>query len=64
MVRSERHGALGATLYQEHLLLPGSMQEMIDDLLRQEAELAAQEGRSPRDLEELKRAQSEHPAGR
>jgi acyl-CoA thioesterase II len=60
----DRHGALGATIYQEHLLLPGSAQNMVDDLLRHEAELAAREGRPPRDFEELKRAQSEHPAGR
>jgi acyl-CoA thioesterase-2 len=60
----DRHGALGATLYQEHLLLPGSMADMVEDVLRQEAALAAQEGREPRDFEELKRAQSQHPADR
>ncbi len=58
------HGALGATLYQEHLLLPGAMSEVAEAVLRREAEAAAQEGRAPRDLEELQRAQWEHPAGR
>jgi acyl-CoA thioesterase-2 len=60
----DRHGALGATIYQEHLLLPGSMAEVVEEALNREAELAAQEGRSPRDIEELRRAQWEHPAGR
>jgi acyl-CoA thioesterase-2 len=60
----DRHGALGATIYQEHLLLPGTMADMLEDVLRQEAELAEREGREPRDLEELRRAQLEHPAGR
>ena len=60
----DRHGALGATIYQEHLLLPGTMADMLEDVLKQEAELAEREGREPRDLEELRRAQLEHPAGR
>lgn len=60
----DRHGTLGATIYQEHLLLPGTMEDMLDDVLRHEAEQAAREGRRPRDLEELKRAQEEHPTGR
>jgi acyl-CoA thioesterase-2 len=59
-----RDGLLGATLYQEHLLLPGAMSELVENVLRHEAELAAQEGRSPRDLEELQQAHREHPAGR
>jgi acyl-CoA thioesterase-2 len=59
----DRHGALGATIYQEHLLLPGTMADMLEDVLKQEAELAEREGREPRDLEELRRAQLEHPAG-
>ena len=57
-------GSLGATLYQEHLLLPGAMSELVDGIVRQEAEVAAKEGRAPRDLEELQRAHLEHPAGR
>ena len=57
-------GTLGATLYQEHLLLPGAMSQLVEGVLRQEAEAAAQEGREPRDLEELQRAHREHPAGR
>ena len=60
----DRHGALGATIYQEHLLLPGTMADMLEDVLKQEAVLAKREGREPRDLEELRRAQLEHPAGR
>ena len=59
-----RTALLGATLYQEHLLLPGAMSELVDGVLRHEAEVAAQEGREPRDLEELQRAHREHPAGR
>jgi acyl-CoA thioesterase-2 len=57
-------GTLGATLYQEHLLLPGAMSEVAATILRHEAEVAAREGRAPRDLEELQRAHREHPAGR
>ncbi len=57
-------GSLGATLYQEHLLLPGALSELVEGVLRNEAEVAAQEGREPRDLEELQRAHREHPAGR
>jgi hypothetical protein len=54
---------LGATLYQEHLLLPGAMSELVENIVRHEAEVAAQEGREPRDIEELQRAHREHPAG-
>jgi hypothetical protein len=57
-------GLLGATLYQEHLLLPGAMSELVDGIVRREAEEAAQEGRAPRDLKELQEAKWEHPAGR
>jgi acyl-CoA thioesterase-2 len=60
----DRDGLLGATLYQEHLMRPGSMSDVVEDVLRQEAELAAKEGRAPRDLEQLRQARSEHPAGR
>jgi len=60
----DRHGALGATINQEQLLLPGSMSDIVEDVLRQEAELAAKEGREPRDLKELQQAQRDHPAGR
>jgi acyl-CoA thioesterase-2 len=56
-------GSLGATLYQEHLLLPGALSELVEGVLRHEAEAAAQEGREPRDLEELQRAHREHPSG-
>jgi acyl-CoA thioesterase-2 len=57
-------GTLGATLYQEHLLLPGAMSELTESILRHEAEMAAQEGREPRDLEELQQAHREHPSRR
>jgi acyl-CoA thioesterase-2 len=57
-------GTLGATLYQEHLLLPGAMSEVAATILRHEAAVAAQEGREPRDLAELQKAHREHPAGR
>ena len=60
----DRDGVLGATIDQEQLLLPGSMTEIVEEALRREAELAAREGREPRDFEELRRAQAEHPAGR
>jgi len=38
--------------------------DIVEDVLRQEAELAAKEGREPRDLKELQQAQRDHPAGR
>jgi acyl-CoA thioesterase II len=57
------HGVLGATINQEQLLLPGSMSDVVEEVLRQEAELASKEGREPRDLEELQQAQRKHPAG-
>ena len=60
----DRHGALGATIYQEHLLLPGSTTEVIEDVLRFEAEAASREGRQPRDLEALRAARAERPARR
>ena len=60
----DRHGLLGATLYQEHLMRPGSMSDLVEEFLREETELAAKEGREPRGIEELRRAQKEHPAGR
>jgi hypothetical protein len=60
----DSNGLLGATLYQEHLLLPGAMSEVAEAVLRREAELAAREGREPRGMEELQRAHREHPAGR
>jgi acyl-CoA thioesterase II len=60
----DRHGVLGATINQEQLLLPGSMSDVVEEALRREAELAAKEGREPRNLEELRQAQRDHPAGR
>ncbi len=60
----DRHGVLGATVYQEHLLLPGSMSDVVDEVMRAEVELAAKEGRDPRNMEELRRASWEHRAGR
>jgi acyl-CoA thioesterase-2 len=57
----DRDGRLGATLYQEHLLLPGSMADLVEEVLLAEAETAAREGRRPRDWEEIKRARGEHP---
>jgi acyl-CoA thioesterase II len=60
----DRHGVLGATINQEQLLLPGSMSDVVEEALRREAELAAKEGREPRNLEELRQAQRDHPTGR
>jgi acyl-CoA thioesterase-2 len=57
-------GLLGATLYQEHLLLPGAMSEFVEGVLRREAESAASEGREPRDLAEIQEARRQHPAER
>ncbi len=37
----DRDGLLGATLYQEQLLLPGSMTDLVEEVLRSEAEAAA-----------------------
>ena len=59
----DRGGVLGATIHQEQLLLPGSMAEVVEEALRREAELAAREGREPRDFDELRRAPEEHPTG-
>jgi acyl-CoA thioesterase II len=60
----DRGGRLGATLYQEHLLLPGSLADLVDEVLRFEAEAAAREGRQPRNLEEIRRARDDHAPGR
>jgi acyl-CoA thioesterase len=59
----DRHGVLGATLYQEQLLLPGSMSNVVEELSA-EAERAAPEGNEPGNFAALRRAQWEHPAGR
>ncbi len=58
----DRDGRLGATLYQEHLLLPGSMADLVDEVLFAEAEAAAVEGRAPRDWEELRQARADNSA--
>jgi hypothetical protein len=39
------------------------MSELVENIVRHEAVVAAQEGREPRDIEELQRAHREHPAG-
>ena len=54
-VDRDRLGALGATLYQEHLLLPGSMLDVLGDPTGQVERVGN---------EELRRAQAQHPAGR
>ncbi len=59
----DRRGVLGATLAQEQLLLPGSMSEAVAEALQKEYALASQHEHDPGDLEELHRAQGEHPAG-
>lgn len=48
-----REGALGATLYQEHLLLPGSLTDLVEEALAMEAEAARQEGRPARGWDEM-----------
>jgi len=58
----DREGRLGATLYQEHLLLPGSMADLVEEVLLAEAEAAAVEGRAARDWEELRRARADNSA--
>jgi acyl-CoA thioesterase II len=60
----DRDGRLGATLYQEHLLLPGAMADLVEEVLRAEADAAASEGREPRALDEIQRTRGEHPAER
>ena len=57
----DRHGTLGATIYQEHLLLPGSTTQLVEEVLQLEAEAAAREGRAPRDLEAIRAARAQHP---
>ena len=60
----DRHGVLGATVYQEQLLLPGSMSNVVDEELSAQTEQAAPEGGEPGNFAALRRAQWEHPAGR
>ena len=60
----DRHGVLGATLYQEQLLLPGSMSDVVDEVLSSDTEQAAHGRREPGDFAALRRSQGEHPAGR
>ena len=58
----DRHGRLGATLYQEQLLLPGSAADMVRAEAEQ-IELAHADAVIPVDTEELRQAQDQHPAG-
>jgi acyl-CoA thioesterase-2 len=58
----DSEGRLGATLYQEHLLLPGSMADLVEEVLLAEAEAAAVEGRAPRDWEQLRQARADNSA--
>jgi acyl-CoA thioesterase II len=58
----DRRGVLGATICQEQLLLPGSLPQEVAEALQREVGLMG-EGRERPDYEELRRAQSEHPAG-
>ena len=59
-----REGALGATLYQEHLLLPGSMADLVDEAMRMpRPERGPAGGRAPRPLEEIRRGQERAPGG-
>jgi acyl-CoA thioesterase-2 len=58
----DRHGVLGATLYQEHLLLPGSLaglQNMLGDPTGQ-----VERVRDPEEAEAVRQAHTEHPSGR
>lgn len=54
----DRQGSLGATLYQEQLLLPGSMTDLVEDALRAEEVAAAAEEREPRGWDELRQARA------
>jgi acyl-CoA thioesterase-2 len=56
-----RHGLLGATLYQEHLLLPGSMADVVEEMRSREQQPSVAEEDKHR---QLQAAQDEHPAGR
>ena len=58
----DRHGRLGATLYQEQLLLPGSAADMLGAEAEQ-MEQARADVVMPVDPDQLRQAQDQHPAG-
>jgi hypothetical protein len=60
----DRHGVLGATLYQEQLLLPGSMSNLVGEELSAPTDQASPAEGDTGDFAALRRAQWEHPAGR
>jgi acyl-CoA thioesterase II len=57
----DRQGALGATLYQEHLLLPGSLGDM--HMLGDPTGQTERVVRDPEEAASLRQAHTEHPAG-
>jgi acyl-CoA thioesterase II len=61
-VRS-RDGRLGATLYQEQLILPGSASDMMPAAGPTDAEADGKGRRDPNDAEDRRAAQDQHPAG-
>jgi acyl-CoA thioesterase-2 len=58
----DRSGALGATIYQEQLLLPGSAADMLAGVLPDDEDLTAESG-DPEDVAARTAARGEHPAG-
>lgn len=57
----DQDGRLGATLYQEQLLLPGSAADMLGAEAEQ-IELAHADAVTPVDAEGRREAQDQHPA--
>ena len=60
----DRRGRLGATIYQEQLLLPGSTADMVAEVPRSEEEQETPPGPDPDQVESRREAQGQHPAGR
>ncbi len=59
----DRHGVLGATIYQEQLLLPGSAADMVDVALGAEDEQRMVHGSDPEQAARRREAKGQHPAG-
>jgi acyl-CoA thioesterase len=58
----DRDGALGATIYQEQLLIPGSAADLRAGVFPDDEDLAAESG-DPEDAASRALARGEHPAG-
>ncbi len=60
----DRRGLLGATIYQEQLLLPGSTADLVAEVPRSEEEQATSQRPDPDQVASRREAQGQHPAGR